>query len=144
MLWSATRGIVDVRVTNTLATVVVSARRRPLYMYALPALARAFRPGSSITQSPSPAAILRSSVSPTITVFRRTMAEQAKSKILNWVDPKDKSGEFKRQTSVFRNWISKEPGAEFPPEKDRYHLYVSYACPWGMLISISASRGIAG
>jgi len=56
--------------------------------------------------------------------------QQQKKDILNWVDPKDKSGEFKRQASQFRNWISKEPGAEFPPEKDRYHLYVSYACPW--------------
>ncbi|KAL1651959.1 S-glutathionyl-(chloro)hydroquinone reductase [Diplodia intermedia] len=53
-----------------------------------------------------------------------------KKDILNWVDPKDKSGEFKRQTSVFRNFISNKPGAEFPPEKGRYHLYVSYACPW--------------
>lgn len=53
-----------------------------------------------------------------------------KNSILNWVDPKDKSGEFKRQTSVFRNAISNEPGAEFPAEKGRYRLYVSYACPW--------------
>ncbi|KAF2658718.1 glutathione S-transferase Gst3 [Lophiostoma macrostomum CBS 122681] len=53
-----------------------------------------------------------------------------KSSILNWVDPKDKSGEFKRQTSVFRNWIENKPDAEFPAEKDRYHIYVSYACPW--------------
>lgn len=30
--------------------------------------------------------------------------------------------------SIFRNWI--KPDSEFPPEKDRYHLYVSYACPW--------------
>jgi putative glutathione S-transferase len=52
------------------------------------------------------------------------------SGILNWVKPGDKTGEFKRQQSAFRNWISKDPGAEFPPEKDRYHLYVSYACPW--------------
>lgn len=53
-------------------------------------------------------------------------------KITNWVDPKDKTGEFKRGASVFRNSISREPGAEFPAEKGRYHLYVSYACPWGM------------
>jgi glutathionyl-hydroquinone reductase len=46
------------------------------------------------------------------------------------VNPADKSGEFKRQVSSFRNWISREAGAEFPPEKGRYHLYVSYACPW--------------
>jgi len=50
--------------------------------------------------------------------------------ILNWVAPGDKSGEFKRQASTFRDFISTEPGAEFPPEKGRYHLYVSYACPW--------------
>jgi glutathionyl-hydroquinone reductase len=53
-------------------------------------------------------------------------------KITDWVNPADKSGEFKRQQSVFRNWISREAGAQFPPEKGRYHLYVSYACPWGM------------
>lgn len=54
------------------------------------------------------------------------------AKITDWVNPADKSGEFKRQQSVFRNWISREAGAQFPPEKGRYHLYVSYACPWGM------------
>ncbi|KAF2102868.1 hypothetical protein NA57DRAFT_33357 [Rhizodiscina lignyota] len=50
--------------------------------------------------------------------------------ILNWVAPGDKSGEFKRQASSFRNFISSKPGAEFPAEAGRYHLYVSYACPW--------------
>lgn len=49
-------------------------------------------------------------------------------KITNWAD---KSGEFKRGQSQFRDKISKEAGAEFPVEKGRYHLYVSYACPWG-------------
>ncbi|KAI1339502.1 glutathione S-transferase omega-like 2 [Xylariaceae sp. FL0016] len=52
------------------------------------------------------------------------------SKITEWVKPGDKSGEFKRQTSAFRDWISAEEGAKFPAEKGRYHLYVSYACPW--------------
>ncbi|KAI0165666.1 ubiquitin-activating enzyme E1 1 [Xylariaceae sp. FL1272] len=52
------------------------------------------------------------------------------SKITDWVAPGDKSGEFKRQVSTFRDWISHEPGAKFPPEKGRYHLFVSYACPW--------------
>jgi putative glutathione S-transferase len=37
-------------------------------------------------------------------------------------------GAFKRAASSFRNVIEK--GGQFPPEKDRYHLYVSYACPW--------------
>jgi glutathionyl-hydroquinone reductase len=53
------------------------------------------------------------------------------SKITDWVRLDDKTGEFKRGQSVFRDFISKKPGAEFPPEKGRYHLYVSYACPWG-------------
>ncbi|KAE8350078.1 glutathione S-transferase [Aspergillus coremiiformis] len=60
----------------------------------------------------------------------RSMATGNTDKITDWVSRNDKSGEFKRQTSAFRNWISREPGAEFPPEKNRYHLYVSYACPW--------------
>jgi len=55
---------------------------------------------------------------------------QAGEGITNYAN---KEGEFKRQNSQFRNFISKEPGAEFPPEKDRYHLYISYACPWGRL-----------
>eukprot|EP01119_Soliformovum_irregulare_P013372 TRINITY_DN3545_c1_g1_i1.p1 TRINITY_DN3545_c1_g1~~TRINITY_DN3545_c1_g1_i1.p1 ORF type:complete len:312 (+),score=107.93 TRINITY_DN3545_c1_g1_i1:70-1005(+) len=38
------------------------------------------------------------------------------------------TGAYKRQERTFRSWIKKD--GEFPPEKDRYHLYVSYACPW--------------
>jgi glutathionyl-hydroquinone reductase len=37
-------------------------------------------------------------------------------------------GEFKRTAAGFRNKI--EPGGRFEPEADRYHLYVSFACPW--------------
>lgn len=55
---------------------------------------------------------------------------QTEGKITNWVAAGDKSGEFKRGQSQFRNFIKK--GGEFPPEVERYHLYVSYACPWGM------------
>jgi putative glutathione S-transferase len=31
--------------------------------------------------------------------------------------------------TVWRDFITNEPGALFPPERGRYHLYVSYACP---------------
>ncbi|EAU89385.2 glutathione S-transferase [Coprinopsis cinerea okayama7 len=41
---------------------------------------------------------------------------------------RDPDGSFKRQASAFRNTI--ERGGKFEPERDRYHLYVSYACPW--------------
>lgn len=58
--------------------------------------------------------------------------------ILSWADKS--TGEFKRQSSVFRNFISSKPDAEFPAEKGRYHLYVSYACPWGMQLDLIRYR----
>lgn len=42
----------------------------------------------------------------------------------------DTGGRFVRQQSAFRRAVEDTPGAEFPPEAGRYHLYVSYACPW--------------
>lgn len=45
-------------------------------------------------------------------------------------------GKFKRWDARFRNWITPggAPGPTgeggFEAEPDRYHLYVSYACPW--------------
>ncbi|EER36156.1 extracellular matrix protein 4 [Candida tropicalis MYA-3404] len=39
-------------------------------------------------------------------------------------------GAYKRRPSSFREFISAKPGARFPPEAGRYHLYVSFACPW--------------
>lgn len=40
----------------------------------------------------------------------------------------EEDGSFKRKASTFRDVIEK--GGKFAPEKGRYHLYVSYACPW--------------
>jgi putative glutathione S-transferase len=37
-------------------------------------------------------------------------------------------GSFNRAASSFRNCI--QEGGQFTPERDRYHLYVSYSCPW--------------
>jgi len=39
-------------------------------------------------------------------------------------------GEFIRAESSFRNRISSDPNSKFPAQRGRYHLYVSYACPW--------------
>ncbi|MDA7947029.1 MAG: glutathione S-transferase family protein [Hyphomicrobiaceae bacterium] len=53
-----------------------------------------------------------------------------------WYNTRSTGGRFKRQDSQFRNWITAngEAGptgeAGFAAEKDRYHLYVSLACPW--------------
>lgn len=37
------------------------------------------------------------------------------------------SGEFVRKESVFRNWITTDATAPFPPEADRYHLFLSHS-----------------
>jgi len=53
-----------------------------------------------------------------------------------WYDTKETKGHFKRSASQFRNWITADGEAGpsgkggFKAEKDRYHLYVSLACPW--------------
>ena len=41
-----------------------------------------------------------------------------------------KSGEFVRNDSVFRDWVRADGSSEFRAEAERYHLYVSLACPW--------------
>ena len=53
-----------------------------------------------------------------------------------WYDTDKTQGRFVRQESQFRNWITPDGSADpsdqvgFQAEPDRYHLYVSYACPW--------------
>ncbi|MEL6647419.1 MAG: glutathione S-transferase family protein [Pseudomonadota bacterium] len=53
-----------------------------------------------------------------------------------WYDTKSSGGAFKRTTAGFRNWITADGSAGpsgaagFAAESGRYHLYVSFACPW--------------
>ncbi|MCL4133140.1 UNVERIFIED_CONTAM: hypothetical protein GTU68_004969 [Idotea baltica] len=53
-----------------------------------------------------------------------------------WYDTKSNGGAFKRSTAAFRNWITADgtpgPSGEggFQAASGRYHMYVSYACPW--------------
>ncbi|WP_107667555.1 glutathione S-transferase family protein [Cyanothece sp. BG0011] len=47
-----------------------------------------------------------------------------------WYDTKSTGGRFVRQQSQFRHWITKDGKDGFKAEENRYHLYVSYACPW--------------
>ncbi|MEG0256560.1 glutathione S-transferase family protein [Vagococcus sp.] len=53
-----------------------------------------------------------------------------------WYDTKSTGGHFVRKESQFRNWITPDGSAGpsgvsgFKAEAGRYHLYVSYACPW--------------
>ena len=54
----------------------------------------------------------------------------------DWYDTKSTGGKFERQDASFRNWITADSSAGpsgdkgFRAEPGRYHLYVSYACPW--------------
>lgn len=53
-----------------------------------------------------------------------------------WYDTKSTNGRFVRKSPAFRNWITADGSAGssgsagFKAEADRYHLYVSLACPW--------------
>ncbi|WP_181705079.1 glutathione S-transferase family protein [Chthonobacter rhizosphaerae] len=53
-----------------------------------------------------------------------------------WYDTKTTGGHFVRQESRFRNWVTPDgaPGPTgdggFRAESGRYHLTVSFACPW--------------
>jgi putative glutathione S-transferase len=39
-------------------------------------------------------------------------------------------GAFKRQENIFRDFVASDGSTEFPAEAGRYHLYISWACPW--------------
>ena len=53
-----------------------------------------------------------------------------------WYDTSSTGGRFVRKDAAFRNFVTKDgapgPGGKggFKAEADRYHLFVSYACPW--------------
>lgn len=53
-----------------------------------------------------------------------------------WYDTKSSGGAFIRSDAQFRNWVTPDGSAGpsgtggFAAEKGRYHLFVSYACPW--------------
>ncbi|WP_418280784.1 glutathione S-transferase family protein [Halorubrum sp. DTA98] len=71
----------------------------------------------------------------------------------------DEDGAFQRGETTFRNWIAgsdvpshvdAEPDDRFQPEAGRYHLYVSYACPWAhrallarSLLGLEAAIGVS-
>lgn len=65
------------------------------------------------------------------------MSLMVKGKIQKqWLDAELEDGAFVRKNSQFRHWITPDgspgPSGEggFAAQPGRYHLYVSYACPW--------------
>ncbi len=68
-----------------------------------------------------------------------------------WYDNSKTGGAFKRDTSRFRNWVTADgsagPSGEggFKAEAGRYHIYVSYACPWAhRTLIFRALKGLDG
>lgn len=66
-----------------------------------------------------------------------------------WYDTDKSGGRFEREAARFRNWLTADgsPGPDgqqgFPAEADRYHLYVSLACPWAhRTLIVRALKGL--
>ena len=47
-----------------------------------------------------------------------------------WYDTDKSAGRFERSETAFRSWLTADGSSGFKAEPGRYHLYVSYACPW--------------
>jgi putative glutathione S-transferase len=47
-----------------------------------------------------------------------------------WYDTKSTGGRFVRKDAQFRDRVTADGSSGFKAESGRYHLYVSYACPW--------------
>lgn len=45
-------------------------------------------------------------------------------------DEQSTEGAFTRQPDAFHHWVTGDGSSGFPAASGRYHLYVSWACPW--------------
>src|SRR6266542_3844622 len=46
------------------------------------------------------------------------------------------NGRYVRSHSQFRNWVTADGSSGFPAEAGRYHLYISWGCPWAQRTAI--------
>ena len=62
-----------------------------------------------------------------------------------WYDTKKHGGEFVRESAQLRDWVGEPADSgsvlegeaqRYPAEADRYHLYISLACPWAHRVLI--------
>ena len=65
---------------------------------------------------------------------KRKAVEDAKSSDeyshKSWKSSIDENGAYKRKVSTFRERVTADGSSGFKAEAGRYHLYISYACPW--------------
>ncbi|MDY6802623.1 MAG: glutathione S-transferase family protein [Cyanobacteriota bacterium] len=54
-------------------------------------------------------------------------------------EQEDSDGRFVRPSTTFRNKITADGSSGFKAEKGRYHLYISWACPWAHRTAILRS-----
>ncbi len=65
--------------------------------------------------------------------------------IAQFPEEQTKSGAFKRQDDAFRGWVKRDASSACRPERGRYHLYVSFACPWAhRTIILRKLKGLEG
>jgi putative glutathione S-transferase len=58
-------------------------------------------------------------------------------------DEQTATGEFQRQSDAFKDWVTADGRSGYPAVAGRYHLYVSYACPWAhRTIIVRALQGL--
>lgn len=54
-------------------------------------------------------------------------------------------GEFQRQPDRFREWVTADGSSGYPAANNRYHLYVSWACPWAhRTVIVRKLKGLEG
>lgn len=62
-----------------------------------------------------------------------------------WYDTKTTGGAFVRPETQFRDRVADDGSTPYRPEAGRYHLYVSYACPWAhRTLILRALKGLEG
>jgi putative glutathione S-transferase len=60
-----------------------------------------------------------------------------------WYDTRATEGAFVRAESAFRGSVTADGASGFRAEAGRYHLYVSYACPWAhRTLAVRALKGL--
>jgi len=58
---------------------------------------------------------------------------------VSWMKDVTPTGEFVRAARTFRDWIKADGSTRFLPEPNRYHLYISLACPWASRVNMMRS-----